>query len=209
MCPDLAADLYPKFIQQLTTSPRFLAGENVHCDTAATTASSNVRPPSERLSSETRNGCPVCETSTRTTTTSLGKRFTASPDSWGSTRVATRGDSSTSAGSKRRPAGGVGATIRSGSATCGSTTGDAANCWTICPGTGCRAIGRGASNLRAVFAGVRVLAFAGGRAGAEVFGCATATACGCEDRTSRSFGGAETAAAGTVGAGRCSATAAF
>ena len=150
-CCTLASDRSPKFIQQLTASPRFLAGENVHCDTAATTASSTERPPSERLSRETRKGCPVCETSTRTTTTS-----------WENARRRRGGAGLDTRGHPRRfvnigeieqtPAGGVGATIRGGSGTgCGSTTGDAANPWTTSTGTGCRAIGRGVvTTLRAV-----------------------------------------------------------
>ena len=162
MCPDLASDRYPKFIQQLTASPRFLAGENVHCDTAATTASSNDRPPSECLSRETRNGCPLCETSTRTTTTSLGKCFTMSPDSWGSTAWRSEAIRQHRRARTYAPPAALArqsAVVRPPAV---STTGDPPTLGPLVQEPAAEQSGRGASNLRAVFAGVRALAFAEG-----------------------------------------------
>src|SRR6059058_1202892 len=99
------------FSQQLTASPRFRAGENVHRLTAAMTASSSGGPVLDRRSRLTREACPPCETRTRTITISLTARARSSTGTCGSTRRCTRGGSLTSLVSKNGPVAGAGAGV--------------------------------------------------------------------------------------------------
>ena len=94
--------------QQFTGSPRFLAGENVHCVTAATTASSDARPSDDPRSKLTRCGWPSRETRTRATTIFLSAPAGRLAGRRGAMRDAIRGGSSTSFDSKNRPVSGAG-----------------------------------------------------------------------------------------------------
>lgn len=94
--------------QQFTGSPRFFAGENVHCVRAAMTASSVARPSIDPRSRLTWCGWPVDDTSTRATAIFLSAPAGRLAGSRGSTRVAMRGGSSTSFDSKNRPVSGAG-----------------------------------------------------------------------------------------------------
>lgn len=107
--------------QQFTGSPRFMAGENVHCVTAATTASSAARPSVDPRSRLTRCGCPVRDTSTRATTIFFCAAAATLAGSRGSTRFAMRGGWSTSPDSYSRPV-----SVAAGRAVSGATDGEGA-----------------------------------------------------------------------------------